>query len=188
MHSTSRARALTSAVLALAAAAVCTLAGGSPASAYAPGFTFAGIADWDRDAHQDVVARDSSGRLWLYPGQSGRGYSSAARAQIGNGRGTYTFADTADWDRDGHQDVVAQDGAGDLWLYPGQSVRGYGSAARVRIGNGWGSFTFAGIVDWDRDGHQDVVARDGTGLLWLYPGQSRRGYSSAARVQVGNGW
>jgi hypothetical protein len=44
------------------------------------------VADWDRDGHQDIIVReDNTGLLWLYPGQSQRGYSTAARVQIGNG-------------------------------------------------------------------------------------------------------
>ncbi len=152
------------------------------------GFTFAGIADWDRDGHQDIVARNSSGLLMLYPGQSRRGYSSVQPVQIGNGWSPYAFAGVADWDRDGHQDIVARDGGGLLWLYPGQSKRGYSSAQPVQIGNGWGPYTFADVTDWDRDGHQDIVARDGSALLWLYAGQSKRGYSTAGRTQIGNGW
>ena len=152
------------------------------------GYTFAGLADWDRDGHQDIVARDTAGVLWLYPGMSTRGYSTAERVQIGNGWDGYTFAGLADWDRDGHADIVARDAAGLLWLYPGMSTRGYSRADRVQIGNGWGGYTFAGVADWDRDGHQDIVARDDAGLLWLYPGMSTRGYSTVDRVQIGNGW
>jgi len=154
------------------------------------GYTFAGVADWDRDGNQDIVTReDATGKLYLYPGQSVRGYSSATRVEIGNGWNGYTFAGVADWDRDGNQDIITrEDATGKLYLYPGQSVRNYSSAARVEIGNGWNGYTFAGVTDWDRDGNQDIVARDTTGLLWLYPGQSVRGYSGAARVQIGNGW
>ncbi|WP_305785315.1 FG-GAP repeat domain-containing protein [Symbioplanes lichenis] len=173
---------------ALVAAVVAAGTMTSPAAAYVPAYTFAGIADWDRDRHQDVIARDAAGDLWLYPGESRRGYSGAARARIGNGWQGYTFAGVADWDRDGHQDIVARDGGGDLWLYRGQSKRRPSTAARVQIGNGWQGFTFAGIADWDRDGHQDIVARDGGGDLWLYRGQSRRGYSTARPVKIGNGW
>ena len=181
---------------ALIVAAGTGMSGGSPASAapasttalYQAGYTFAGLADWDGNGHQDIVARDSAGLLWLYPGQSVRGYSSVPRVQIGNGWNPYTFAGLVDWDRDGHQDIVTRDSAGLLWLYPGQSVRGYSSVPRVQIGNGWNPYTFAGLADWDRDGHQDIVTRDSAGLLWLYPGQSVRGYSSVPRVQIGNGW
>ena len=150
-----------------------------------------GLADWDQDGHQDIMVRDDvTNVLWLYPGQSVRGYSSAPRVQIGHGAAGYTPFGLADWDRDGHRDMLLrEDATGILWLYPGQSVRGYSSAPRVEIGNGWSGYTAFGLADWDRDGHQDIVAReDATGVLWLYPGQSVRGYSSAPRVQIGHGW
>ncbi|GLC92898.1 hypothetical protein Tamer19_23060 [Cupriavidus sp. TA19] len=152
------------------------------------GYSFAGITDWDRDGHQDIIAKDINGALWLYPGASKRGYSEAERVEIGNGWGGYTFVGVADWDRDGHKDIVARDSGGVLWLYPGMSSRGYSSVQRVEIGNGWAGYVFAGITDWDRDGHQDIIARDSSGSLWLYPGLSVRGYSQTARIQIGNGW
>ncbi|MFF0312947.1 trypsin-like serine protease, partial [Streptosporangium sp. NPDC004379] len=90
----------------------------------------------------------------------------------------YGFFGATDWDRDGHQDLIArQDTTGDLLLYPGQSTRGYSTTQPVRIGNGWNGYSFFGATDWDRDGHQDLIARqDTTGDLLLYPGQSTRGY------------
>jgi hypothetical protein len=105
------------------------------------------------------------------------------------GSGTAT-AVAGDWDGDGHQDlIVREDNTGLMWLYPGQSKRGYSTANRVQIGNGWFGYTPFGTADWDGDGHQDLIVReDNTGLMWLYPGQSKRGYSTANRVQIGNGW
>ena len=102
----------------------------------------------------------------------------------------YTFAGVADWDRDGHQDIVVrQNATGDLWLYPGESTRAYSSQQRVKIGNGWNGYTFAGVADYDRDASRDIVVRnDTTHDLWLYPGQSVRGYSAIPPVKIGNGW
>jgi hypothetical protein len=194
MHTTTASaalRKLTITAITLVVATGIAVSGGSPAAAYTPGYTFGGLADWDRDGHQDIVTRENSnGNLWLYPGQSKRGYSSAARVKIGNGWNGYTIAALADWDRDGHQDIVTRDNSnGNLWLYPGQSKRGYSTVPRVLIGNGWNGYTIAGITDWDRDGHQDIVTRDNSnGNLWLYCGQSKRGYSTVPRVQIGNGW
>jgi Trypsin/FG-GAP-like repeat len=153
-------------------------------------YTPFGVADWDRDGHQDIVARqDATGDGWLYPGQSVRGFSGLPRVKIGNGWNGYTSFGVADWDRDGHRDLIArEDATGDLWLYPGQSVRGYSSVQRVKIGNGWNGYMFFGVADWDRDGHQDILTRnDVSGDLWLYPGQSVRGYSSASPVRLGWG-
>jgi hypothetical protein len=175
---------------ALVLAAGLTVAGGTPAAAYTPAVTFAGVAGYDRGSSKDLIARDKAGLLWLYPGQSTRGYSSLGRFRIGNGWNAMTFAGVADYDRDGSQDIVARDdGTSKLWLYPGQSTRGYSGLGRFEIGNGWNAMTFAGVADYDRDGKQDIVARDdGTGKLWLYPGQSTRGYSSFSRSEIGNGW
>lgn len=148
----------------------------------------AGLADWDRDGHQDIVTIDSNGDMWLYPGQSVRGYSQVWRVKIGNGWNNTRLAGIGDWDKDGHQDILAIDWNQDLWLYPGESKRGYSRQSRVKIGNGWGGATPAGVSDWDKDGHQDLLTTDWNGDLWLYPGQSVRGYSQAGRVKIGNGW
>jgi hypothetical protein len=59
---------------------------------------------------------------------------------------------------------------------------------RTKIGNGWNGYTFAGLADWDRDGHRDIVTKDQAGDLWLYPGQSVRYMSTTPRAKIGNGW
>ena len=154
------------------------------------GHTFYGATDWDKDGHQDIlVRRDSSGDLWLYPGESKRAYSNAAPVRLGSGWNSLTPFGVADWDRDGHKDIVARNNdSGDLILYPGESKRTF-PGAWARIGNGWQGFSPFGLADWDRDGHQDIVTRqDAGGDLWLYPGESRRGYSNSPRAKIGNGW
>ena len=161
------------------------------ASAVRGQYTPFGLVDYDNDGHVDIVARhNTTGDLWLYPGQSKRGYSTEPRVRIGNGWNAYTPFGLVDYDNDGHVDIVARHNTtGDLWLYPGQSKRGYSTEPRVRIGNGWNAYTPFGLVDYDNDGHVDIVARHNTtGDLWLYPGQSKRGYSTEPRVRIGNGW
>ncbi|MDG4764305.1 trypsin-like serine protease [Solwaraspora sp. WMMD406] len=155
------------------------------------GHTSFGVADWDRDGNADVLARqDGTGQLWLYPGTGTRGPATTARVLIGSGFNAHSPFGVADWDRDGHTDIVTRDNdSADLWLYPGQSRRGTSSVPRVRIGNGWRGYTAFGVADWDRDGHTDIVTRhDASAELWLYPGQSRRGTSTAPRVRIGAAW
>ncbi|TDB94875.1 trypsin-like serine protease, partial [Micromonospora fluostatini] len=155
------------------------------------GYSPVGVADWDRDGYPDILTRnDGTGDLWLYPGDGRRGYSQAVPVRIGTGWAGHTPLGVADWDRDGNPDVVArQDSTGELWLHPGTGTRGVPGTTRVLLGWGWNSFTSFGVTDWDRDGHRDVVARDNaTGTLWLYPGDSRRGVPTVGRVQIGNGW
>jgi hypothetical protein len=152
------------------------------------GMTFAGVVDYDNDGNADIIARDSTGLLWLYPGDGTRAYSTQGRAQIGNGWNGMTFAGVVDYDSDGNADIIARDSTGLLWLYPGEGTRDYSGQGRVQIGNGWSGMAFAGVVDYDNDGNPDIVARDSTGFLWLYPGEGTRAYSGQARVQIGNGW
>lgn len=155
------------------------------------GFTIAGVTDWDKDGRPDIVARnEANGELRLYPGGAAK-YTFDAPVTIGTAWAGYTLAGLADWDRDGHVDVIARDGSGGLWLYPGESKRVASTQPRVNLGSGWTGFTYFGTIDWDRDGAPDVLARDpSNGVLWLYPGSGgRSAYSgSPGRFEVGSGW
>lgn len=152
-------------------------------------YTPFGVTDWDRDGHQDIVAReDSTGSLWLYPGQSKRSPSTEPRVEIGNGWNGYTSFGLADWDRDKHQDIVTRDPDGNLWIYPGESKRAMSTTPRALIGNGWNSYAPFGIADWDHDGHQDIVTRNSDGDLKLYPGESQRTMSQTQPSEIGTAW
>ncbi|NUT58603.1 MAG: VCBS repeat-containing protein, partial [Agromyces sp.] len=90
------------------------------------------------DGSPDVIARNSSGALLLYPGD-GRGGWKTSRS-IGSGWNVMTaILGPGDVDGDGNRDVVARDGSGQLLLYPGD---GRGGWRTVRlIGTGWGGMT-----------------------------------------------
>ncbi|PSL56165.1 VCBS repeat protein [Saccharothrix carnea] len=99
--------------------------------------TFAGVADWDHDGYHDFIVRDdTNGDLWLYPGYDQyRPPPVASRVRIGAWWHGFTFVDVADWDHDGHQDIVARlDSTGVLWFYPGNSTRTYIGGSRVAVG------------------------------------------------------
>ncbi|MER5757356.1 VCBS repeat-containing protein [Streptomyces sp. NPDC002088] len=80
-------------------------------------YTFTGVTDLNADTYPDVIARDTSGALWLYPGNGSDGFGT--RSQIGTGWNAYTFAGIGDFNGDGNPDVIArEDATGILWLYP----------------------------------------------------------------------
>ncbi|GGJ17758.1 FG-GAP-like repeat-containing protein [Paenarthrobacter histidinolovorans] len=82
-------------------------------------------------------------------------------------------------------DVLARDGAGALWLYPGDGAGGW--LSRRQVGQGWNVMTaILAPGDFNGDGYSDVLARDSAGALWLYPRNGAGGWSP--RVQVGSGW
>ncbi|MGN6245913.1 MAG: SpoIID/LytB domain-containing protein [Motilibacteraceae bacterium] len=86
---------------------------------------------------------------------------------------------------DGRGDLVARDGAGYLWLYPGTGSGGVGS--RLRIGRSWQGMTaLLSVGDLDGDGRADLVARDRSGYLLRYPGTASGGVGTP--VRIGRSW
>jgi hypothetical protein len=144
--------------------------------------TSARLADQSGDRKSDVVARDSSGRLWVYPG-TGRG-TLGTRKSAGSGWGAYSVWSPGDLTGDGKGDVLARDRSGRLYTYPGDGRSGL--QPRRYIGSGWAGYTIATPGDFNGDKKADILARDSNGRLWLYPGNGRGGF--AARKQLGTGW
>jgi serine protease len=139
--------------------------------------------DLTGDGKADVLAKENSGILWLYPGNGRGGW--LARQQVGAGWSTYTMLAPGDFNGDKRNDILARDRTGALWLYPGNGRGGW--FPRIKVGSGWGGFTAViGPGDFNGDGKADVLARDTAGVLWLYPGNGRGGW--LARTKAGTGW
>ncbi|MFF0476834.1 FG-GAP repeat domain-containing protein [Streptomyces sp. NPDC004284] len=134
----------------------------------------------------DLLARDKSGVLWLYPG-TGTG-NFGIRIKVGGGWQAYdrlTFG--GDLTNDGRTDALAVDKSGGLWLYPGTGNAAKPFAPRKKVGNGWGVYndiTAVGNIAGGTAG--DLVARDRSGVLWEYLGKGDGTF--AARTKVGGGW
>ena len=140
--------------------------------------------DYTGDAKNDVVARDNSGTLWLYPGNGAGGW--LAQRSLGTGWNSLNaIVPTKDFNGDGRSDVLARDTNGVLWLYPGNGSGGL--QTRVQAGTAWsGKTLILAPGDFSGDGKADVLARDAAGILWLYRGNGTGGFASSA--QVGTGW
>ncbi|MDT9691775.1 VCBS repeat-containing protein [Streptomyces sp. P9(2023)] len=134
----------------------------------------------------DLVARDKAGVLWLYQGNGRGGF--ATRTKVGAGWQTYDkIAAGSDLNGDGRPDLLATDKAGTLWLHKGTGSATAPFAARTKIGGGWGIYndlTAVGDIAGGTAG--DLLARDKTGVLWLYTGKGDGTF--AARTKVGSGW
>ncbi|MEU6759786.1 FG-GAP-like repeat-containing protein [Streptomyces sp. NPDC046685] len=148
--------------------------------------------DYNGDGYTDVLARDPNGDMWVYPGTGGTGTSTlGARYFVGNGwwRDEWANAYTADLNNDGYTDVVGRTRQGNLYLYPGTGRTGTNSfSTPVLIGNGW-DYQALGFGDITGDGRTDVIARDASGSLWVYPHIGGIGTQAlGGRVFIGNGW
>ncbi|MCR1161297.1 MULTISPECIES: chitobiase/beta-hexosaminidase C-terminal domain-containing protein [Micrococcaceae] len=141
--------------------------------------------DFNADSKNDVLARDSAGTLWLYPGNGTGGW--LTRVNTGTGWNNYNLlVPTRDFSGDGRSDVLARDSAGQLWLFKGNGLGGWQPA--VAVGSGWtGMTSIVAPGDFSGDGKADVLARDASGILWLYKGDGL-GQFSSGRTQVGSGW
>ena len=140
--------------------------------------------DFSGDWKTDVLARDTSGLLWLYPGNGAAGWQ--PRTQVGSAWNSMTaVVSPGDFSGDTKPDVLARDGAGHLWMYPGNGSGGW--LPRVHVGSGWNAIS--AIVtpgDFNGDGTSDILARDTSGILWLYPGNGRGDW--LPRTNLGAGW
>ncbi|MEV4681916.1 VCBS repeat-containing protein [Streptomyces kurssanovii] len=139
------------------------------------------------DAAGDIVARDTSGVLWLYLGRGDGTF--ATRTKIGGGWQIYNrIAAGSDLTGDGRPDLVATDAAGALWLYKATGGTSAPFAARKKIGlSGWQQFnTIEATGNIAGGAAGDLVARDTSGVLWLYQGRGDGTFSG--RVKIGGGW
>ena len=92
--------------------------------------------DFNGDGRADIVATDSSGQLWMYPGNGSGGF--LTRSRIGVGWGSFTsLTSPGDFSGDDKADLIARTSAGALLLYRGSGTGGFGT--RSTIGSGWSS-------------------------------------------------
>ncbi|CAM5597473.1 VCBS repeat-containing protein [Streptomyces tanashiensis] len=108
--------------------------------------------------------------------------------RIGGGWGVYRqITGGSDLDGDGRPDLLATDGAGALWLYKGTGSATAPFAARTQIGRGWGIYNqITAVGDIAGGPAGDLVARDTSGVLWLYLGKGDGTF--APRTRIGGGW
>ncbi|WP_179018348.1 FG-GAP repeat domain-containing protein [Paenarthrobacter nitroguajacolicus] len=86
--------------------------------------------DFNEDGKPDILAADSYGSLWLYPGNGSGGWM--GRIQVGWGwHKMDLIAAPGDFDYDGHGDVIARDIAGSMWIYPGNGAGGFAWTRRL---------------------------------------------------------
>lgn len=83
--------------------------------------------DWDGSGRPQLLAVEkSTGTLWHYPGD-GRGGWGARRAVGKSWGGMRDLVGGADWDRDGHVDLLAQLASGEVRIYRGNGKGGWGT-------------------------------------------------------------
>ncbi|MER5464073.1 trypsin-like serine protease [Streptomyces sp. NPDC002668] len=136
----------------------------------------------------DMLAVNSAGKLYIYPGKGNGGF--AAPVLVGSGWGQYGMVrGHGDFTGDGNADLLARASDGQTYLYKGTGNVSAAFAPRVLVGAFSSMNALVTTGDVNSDGNADLLARDTTGKLWLYPGNGKStGGIFATRVAFGTGW
>ncbi|MFB6900018.1 N-acetylmuramoyl-L-alanine amidase [Streptomyces hydrogenans] len=142
------------------------------------------------DGTGDAVARDKDGVLWYYKGSGNPNTPFKARQRVGGGWQVYDkLLGVGDMNADGRTDLIARDKTGVLWLYKNTGASPNPFATRVKVGGGWQTYNeLISTGDMTGDGRPELIARDKTGVLWLYKNTGGSPNPYATRAQVGGGW
>ncbi|WP_235835594.1 MULTISPECIES: CAP domain-containing protein [Arthrobacter] len=165
------------------------LGNGSYGPARAVGSGFGGskelmVTDWDRDGVYDVMAQMQDGRLLLYPGLLGGGFS--APVTLGQfGWQPMTMAVGLWCVGNRLPQVLATDPSGVLYLYPNRGLGPLGP--RTQVASGVSALRLS-MVDYDANGYQDLLAVEPGGNLRLYRGSGMPAPVAEARPIVGTSW
>ncbi|HMM95717.1 SpoIID/LytB domain-containing protein [Phycicoccus sp.] len=140
-------------------------------------------ADIPATGFTDVVARDSAGTVWVYPGNGRAGW--LARRQLATTNGVRQVLSPGDMTGDGLDDVLLVTTGGYLDLLPALPDGTLGPARR--IGSGWGTYSeLTAPGDMTGDGFPDLLARDSSGVVWIYRADGTGGW--LGRTKVSSGW
>ena len=138
----------------------------------------AGITDWGNDPCA------AAGTFGVYERLST--YHSAIAADF-----TRPAPGNMDFTGDGHTDLLAVDGSGNLFDYVGSGFAGDGFGGfggSLQIGSGWAGFSkLFRVTNWNGDGLESVMAETPDGTLFQYPGDGQ-GLLAGTRTQVGTGF
>ncbi|MFG1807832.1 FG-GAP-like repeat-containing protein [Streptomyces sp. NPDC049040] len=151
--------------------------------------------DMNGDGNSDLVAVDTAGLLWFYPG-NGDG-TLGSRVEIGTGGWKQAIVShRGDWTGDGKEDLLAYFPSTQLaWVYPGDGTGRIG--ARIALNTdaataSWFRYAFLGIGDLTGDGYPDLLDNqylNGNSILGLGRGDpSHAAHLVSPEVNLGSGW
>ncbi|WP_079141868.1 trypsin-like serine protease [Streptomyces sp. LUP30] len=148
--------------------------------------------DMTGDYLPDMLAVDSAGALWLYPGKGNGSFGSPLK--IGAGWNNFNVVrGHGDFSGDGLTDLIARNkSTGAVYLYRGRGVLSTAvlqPAVKVATWTNTTYNAFDAVGDLNSDGKADLVVRTPGGTLYLLKGTgSATSAIFATRVSLGTGY
>ncbi len=152
------------------------------------------LGDVTGDDHPDLITRDAAGALSIFHYQADAGENPwPDKIAAGTGWNRFDTLLLGDVTGDGRPDLIGREPAaaqGTLWIIPhdGEAGNPYDSTP-YWAGTGWNLADAMLLGDATGDGFPDILVRDATGALWIYPhngATSQNPYTS--RTAAGTGW
>ncbi|MCX5226710.1 VCBS repeat-containing protein [Streptomyces sp. NBC_00233] len=146
--------------------------------------------DVNDDNLADLLARDTSGNLYLFYATGNRSAPFSARVTLGAGWNIYDqLVGIGDNNGDGWADLYARDTAGTLWFFAGSGDKRKPFPSRVALGPGWNVYnTIVPVGDDNGDGSGELLARDTKGTFWYYTGKGNGTLSGRTQASTAGGW
>ncbi|MGW6537188.1 FG-GAP repeat domain-containing protein [Streptomyces sp. NPDC055051] len=137
---------------------------------------FAGAGSNPYTGKEGVLGRDSAGTLWWYANNTKGGLY--PRQDLFEAPGLFKGVNYA------HLSSMTPDGLSDVSVV----FDGVLSIEGQEIGSGWQVYnSIVGPGDLSGDGKGDLLARDRSGVLYLYKGDGT-GAKLSSRIRIGSGW
>ncbi|MFC0554362.1 FG-GAP-like repeat-containing protein [Planotetraspora thailandica] len=143
---------------------------------------------YDCDARPDLLAVRSDGKLYSYEGQSNRTLRNAGFTAIWPT--SSLLVPIGDLNGDLQADLLVRDSKGALRAYWGfgQVYFAKSTNKSTLIGTGWERYNvLTSPGDLTGDGRPDLVARDKSGVLWMYAADGKGKFKGRVKIASGQG-
>lgn len=151
--------------------------------------TSGNFTDAQGDSNADVIGIRPDGSAWLYIGNGKSGLDTGGQLIGGTTWSTVLQIAAADFNGDGHTDLLAIWGDGTIHMYAGDGNGHIGSAGpSMWPDTSWKTMRLLAAGDFNNDTHADLLGEWPDGSLHLYNGDGNGHLTQGTQLLGGTSW